>query len=102
MKTLEISVNKGNALYIPAYWWYSIQFNKNCSISVFQYRTYMNTVAISPQLGMRLLQSQNVKRETIKKQESKNILLKQPEVIDKIEEPTIEEVNNIKNENENE
>jgi hypothetical protein len=49
---------------------------------------------------MRLLQSQNVKRETIKKQESKNILLKQPEVIDKIEEPTIEELNNNKNENE--
>ncbi len=62
----------------------------------------MNTVAISPQLGMRLLQSQNVKRETIKKQESKNILLKKTEVIDKIEEPNIEEVNNIKNENENE
>ena len=102
MKTLEISVNKGQALYIPAYWWYSIQFTKSCSISVFQYRTYMNTVAISPQLGMRLLQSQNVKRETIKKQESKNILLKQPEVIDKIEEPTIEEVNNNNNKNENE
>jgi len=66
MKTLEIAVNKGQALYIPAYWWYSIQYTKKCSISVFQYRTYMNNVAISPQLGMRLLQSQNVKREIVK------------------------------------
>jgi len=66
MKTLEISVTKGNSLYIPAYWWYSIQYTKKCSISVFQYRTYMNNVAISPQLGMRLLQSQNVKREMVK------------------------------------
>jgi hypothetical protein len=66
IKTLEISVNKGQSLYIPAYWWYSIQYSSDCSISVFQYRTYMNNVAISPQLGMRLLQSQNVKREIVK------------------------------------
>jgi len=67
LKTLEIDVKKGQCLYIPAYWWYSIQFNDNCSICVFQYRTYMNNVAIAPQLFMKILQSQNVKREIAKK-----------------------------------
>ena len=67
LKTLEIDVKKGQCLYIPAYWWYSIQFNNDCSICVFQYRTYMNNVAIAPQLFMKILQSQNVKREIAKK-----------------------------------
>ena len=71
LKTLEISINKGQCLYIPAYWWYSIQYGENCSISVFQYRTYMNNVAISPHLFMKILQSQNVKREMVKKASNK-------------------------------
>ena len=73
LKTLEISINKGQCLYIPAYWWYSIQYGDACSISVFQYRTYMNNVAISPQLVMKILQSQNVKREIVKKADNKEI-----------------------------
>ena len=71
LKTLEITINKGQCLYIPAHWWYSIQYEESCSISVFQYRTYMNNIAISPQLFMKLLQSQNVKREIVKKASNK-------------------------------
>jgi hypothetical protein len=48
MKCLEFTLTPGKTLYIPAYWWYSIKFNKNSSISCFNYRTYMNNIAISP------------------------------------------------------
>jgi len=67
MKCLEFTLNTGKTLYVPAYWWYSIKFNKNSSISCFKYKTYMNTLAILPQIAMYGLQMQNVKRESVKK-----------------------------------
>ena len=50
-------------IYIPAFWWYSFEYSNNTTIASFKYRTYMNNVAIMPKLCMRLLQSQNVKRQ---------------------------------------
>jgi len=67
MKCLEFTLTPGKTLYIPAYWWYSIKFNKNTSISCFNYRTYMNNVAIVPYIGMHALQIQNIKRNIVKK-----------------------------------
>ena len=67
VKCLEVSLQVGQTIYIPAYWWYSIRFGKNSSISCFRYRTYMNNVAILPKTIMYLLQNQNVKREVAKK-----------------------------------
>lgn len=68
IKCLEINVVKGQIVYLPAFWWYSIEFQDEAtSICSFKYKTYMNNVAILPQLCMRFLQSQNVKRNTIKK-----------------------------------
>jgi len=67
MKCLEFTLTPGKTLYIPAYWWYSIKFNKNTSISCFNYRTYMNNIAVSPYIGMHALQIQNVKRNAVKK-----------------------------------
>jgi len=66
IKCLEFTVTKGKALYIPAYWWYSIKFNKNSSISCFRYRTYMNCSAIIPELTLYGLQLQNIKTNTVK------------------------------------
>jgi hypothetical protein len=67
MKCLEFTLIPGKTLYIPAYWWYSIKFNKNTSISCFNYRTYMNNIAVAPYIGMHALQIQNVKRNVVKK-----------------------------------
>ena len=69
LKTLEVTLNAGQIISIPAYWWYSFEFSDNTSISVFKYRTYMNNIAISNHLLVNLLQTQNVKRETVKKRE---------------------------------
>lgn len=63
IKCLEVSLSEGQMIYIPAYWWYSIEYNEVSTVCTFKYRTYMNVVAIFPKLAMRLLQSQNVKRK---------------------------------------
>ena len=67
IKCLEFTLLPGKTLYIPAYWWYSIQFGDNTSISCLFYRTYMNNIAISPYIGLHALQIQNVKRDVVKK-----------------------------------
>ena len=67
MKCLDVTLVAGKIIHIPAYWWYSIKFGKDASISSFFYRTYMNNIAITPQILMYALQQQNVKREILKK-----------------------------------
>ena len=67
MKCLEFTLLPGKTLYIPAYWWYSIKFHNNTSISCFNYRTYMNNLAILPYVCLHALQIQNIKRNTVKK-----------------------------------
>lgn len=67
MKCLDVILQKGQTIHIPAYWWYSIKFGKDTSLSCFHYRTYMNNLAITPYIGMHALQVQNTKVETAKK-----------------------------------
>jgi hypothetical protein len=100
MKCLEFTLTPGKALYIPAYWWYSIKFNKNTSISCFNYRTYMNNIAVSPYIGMHALQIQNVKRNVVKKASINelnkpviNTQIPEKQENQEIQEPTIVEQN---------
>jgi len=66
MKFLEVDLEPGNIIYIPAYWWYSIQIlEENTSILSFKYRTYMNNVAILPQIILKIMQKQNIKHKII-------------------------------------
>jgi hypothetical protein len=67
IKCLEFNLTPGKTLFIPAYWWYTIKFSKNTSISCFNYRTYMNNIAVLPYIGMHALQIQNVQRNVYKK-----------------------------------
>jgi len=73
IKTLEVELMPGKILFIPAYWWYSIKYYDEATICTFKYRTYMNTVAILPQLFLYFLQRQNVKRTTVKRMETAKI-----------------------------
>lgn len=73
IKCLEIVLTPGKYLFIPAYWWYSFKFSENTSISCFRYRTYMNNIAISPNICMYALQNQNVERKIAKKIDIKNL-----------------------------
>ena len=64
VRCLEFDLNVGSTLFIPPYWWYSIQFSNNSCVSIMKYRTYMNNVTISPYLFMYALQVQNIRRKT--------------------------------------
>ena len=92
VKCLEITVKRGKIVYLPAFWWYSIEFQQDAtSICSFKYKTYMNNVALLPQLSMRFLQSQNVKRNSIKKVislDQKNVNNDLPIIEEKIREDT--------------
>ena len=69
LKTMDIELRAGQIIYIPAYWWCSMQFPDvaTTTLCCFKYRTYMNTVSILDKLCMWMLQQQNVKRDTIEK-----------------------------------
>ena len=90
VKCLEFTLLPGKTLFVPAYWWYSIKFNENTSISCFYYRTYMNNVSIIPQIGMHFLQIQNITRKPVKKiimeESNDNEIHEQENVPDKIQE----------------
>uniref|UniRef100_A0A6C0KSF5 JmjC domain-containing protein n=1 Tax=viral metagenome TaxID=1070528 RepID=A0A6C0KSF5_9ZZZZ len=73
IKCLEIVLTPGRFLFIPAYWWYSFKFEKNSSVSCFKYRTYMNNLAICPNIFMYALQNQNIERKIAKKIDIKNL-----------------------------
>jgi hypothetical protein len=84
IKTLEVDLYQGMTMFIPAYWWYSIKFTgSETSVCSFKYRTYMNTIAIMPELVMGTLQNINTKRDTLEKrvigkQEFQRKTVKQP------------------------
>ena len=100
IKCLEFSLTKGKTVFIPAYWWYSIKFRKNSSISCFRYRTYMNNLAISQYIGMHILQLQNIKRDSTKKIPINELKLKENiediKDIKDIKENTVLEESNVK------
>jgi len=73
VKVLDVTLGKGEIIFIPAYWWYSIEYEKISSVCVFKYRTFMNYLAISPEIVLSLLQGQNIKRDIVKKVETKEV-----------------------------
>jgi hypothetical protein len=63
VKFLEFDVYAGNALYIPAYWWYSVKFNNADSETMVLENTYinvMNAIANIPDIARYYLQQQNI------------------------------------------
>jgi hypothetical protein len=90
IKCLEVKVQTGQTIHIPAYWWYSIKLHKNASVSCFRYRTYMNNVAISPYIAMYTLQINNVKRQVVKTKSEDDDAEHEDE---KVEEQKVEEQN---------
>ena len=66
IKCMEVTLEPGKIIFIPAYWWYSFKFEDNKSTIIsFKYRTYMNTLAILPNLFISFLQKQNIKHDIV-------------------------------------
>jgi hypothetical protein len=61
VKFLEITLAKGQMLFIPAYWWYSVKFEKDACLCTLQYKTVMNIIATLPDICIGILQRQNTK-----------------------------------------
>lgn len=62
IKCLEVTVQKGQLLFIPAFWWYSIEFGEENVVCSFKYDSFMSLLSTIHHHGKRFLQSQNVKR----------------------------------------
>jgi len=69
-KVLDVELKEGTILYIPAYWWFTIKYEELSGICSFKYRTYMNFLAICPQLIQSILQNQNIKLQSFNKVEN--------------------------------
>jgi hypothetical protein len=61
VKFLEITLAKGQMLFIPAYCWYSVKFEKDACLCTLQYKTVMNIIATLPDICIGILQRQNTK-----------------------------------------
>jgi len=97
IKCLEFSLPKAKTVFIPAYWWYSIKFTKNSSLSCLNYRTYMNNLAISPYIGMHILQLQNIKRNTTKNAHLDDLKIDNTNSKNNEPEDNVNNVNNVAN-----
>ena len=74
IKSLEMTLEKGNILFIPPYWWYSIQYQEISSVACFYYRTYMNTGCyLSRNMHEFVTTKPNVMHEFLEKYNKMNI-----------------------------
>tara|TARA_Y100000741_G_scaffold14141_2_gene11192 strand:+ start:7355 stop:8218 length:864 start_codon:yes stop_codon:yes gene_type:complete len=64
VKFLRIILQPNRLLQIPAYWFFSIKIlESNTLISNFKYTTYMNSLAMTPELFIKFLQNNNIKKK---------------------------------------
>lgn len=67
VKFLRVILEPNRLLQIPAYWFFSIKIlESNTLISNFKYTTYMNSLAMAPELFMKFLQKNNIKQNIAK------------------------------------
>lgn len=59
---LEIPCSKSDIVYIPAYWWYSFEFDNGAVLAKYSYSSIMSTISIADHTMKYFLQGQNIKR----------------------------------------
>ena len=77
VKSLDVTIDAGTIVVIPPYWFYSIKFMGIPSVCSMRYQTIMNTLAILPEIGMTVLQGQNIKHNIVNKLTENNYLKKE-------------------------
>ena len=71
IKFMKVKLSKGDLLYIPSYWFYSIKFLLKDSIILnFKYNTYMSLLSILPETIQSYLQNNNIKNNFLKQYNS--------------------------------
>jgi hypothetical protein len=67
VKFLRVILEPNRLLQIPAYWFFSIKIlESNTLVSNFKYTTYMNSLAMAPELFIKFLQKNNIKKNIAK------------------------------------
>lgn len=67
VKFLRVTIPRNKIIQIPPYWFYHIKIlEDNTLITSFKYRTIMNNISIIPDLFIKFLQDNNVKRNFTK------------------------------------
>jgi hypothetical protein len=90
VKCMDFTVNKGQIVFIPAYWWISIRFDSpKTTVCCFKYKTFMNTIAIIPKLFLRMVNQHNNIKNTLEKTfkkitDNNNIMVKEYVDVDDI------------------
>lgn len=78
VKFLEFDVIAGHAVFIPGYWWYSIQYTEEPTlVTTFTYNNIMNCMANVPNYGLYYLQQCNTKTKVVKTLETNIVLEKE-------------------------
>ena len=65
IRFVECIVPMGSVLYLPPYWWYSIEFSKDTMVSIATYNSTMNIIANVPSIGRYYLQFHNTKKRIL-------------------------------------
>lgn len=65
IKHLDVTLNQGDIIHIPAYWWFTVKFDKLSSLLKCSYTTYMNNVATMPKHIMYYLQKSNTRIKNV-------------------------------------
>ena len=77
VKSLDVTIDAGTIVVIPPYWFYSMKFMGIPSVCSMSYQTIMNTLAILPEIGMTVLQGQNIKHNIVNKLTENSYLKKE-------------------------
>jgi len=68
VKCMDFTMNKGQIVYIPAYWWISIRFDSpKTTVCCFKYKTFMNVISIIPKLFLRMINKKNDIKKALEK-----------------------------------
>jgi hypothetical protein len=66
IRFLDFKVLSGYVLYIPPFWWYSLQFEEGAVAYNVSYITTMNYIANLPQFSLYWLQQRNIRKKVSK------------------------------------
>ena len=98
VKCLNLELKENKILSIPPFWWYSIKYNNDTSICIYQYKTFMNNISILPELIINFLQMKNIKKYNFSR--VKNIIFKNDNINNKNDDIN-NDINNDKNDDKN-
>ena len=76
IKWLDVDIEAGHVIYIPAYWWYSIQYSDepDTILTNFTYNNIPNILSNVRNLGLYYLQQSNTKTHILKPHDDLNII----------------------------